>query len=126
MLPPVPGGAENDRGEPLPPVATPGNGGVQNPNRGSPGGAKIFKIQGAPPRNGGEHWGEHFGYWGEQDRVSLRTDSDLLLELDPRIFLVFQGQIEDFHAKCDENVKIFCISRGDLTYFCTRRAKKIL
>ena len=40
VLPPVSGGAEYDRGE-------------QNPNGGTPGGAKIFKIQGAPPGNGG-------------------------------------------------------------------------
>ena len=58
MLPPVPGGAENDRGEPLPPVAPPGNGGIKTQTGGSPGGAKIFKIQGAPPGNGGDHRGE--------------------------------------------------------------------
>ena len=54
MLPPVSGGAEYDRGEQLPPVAPPPhNGGSKTQTGGTPGGAKIFKIQGAPPGNGG-------------------------------------------------------------------------
>ena len=35
----------------LPPVM----GGIKTQTGGSPGGAKIFKIQGAPPGNGGDH-----------------------------------------------------------------------
>ena len=59
MLPPVSGGAEYDRGEQLPPVAPPPiMGGSKTQTGGTPGGAKIFKIQGAPPGNGGEHRGE--------------------------------------------------------------------
>ena len=33
-------------------------GGIKTQTGGSPGGAKIFKIQGAPPGNGGDHRGE--------------------------------------------------------------------
>ena len=38
----------------LPPIM----GGIKTQTGGTPGGAKIFKIQGAPPGNGGEHRGE--------------------------------------------------------------------